>query len=140
MHTPLSVILKRLRVLSDLEVEETQYTRNLIVGPGQEWEALSDDALTATFEPSPCGAALEAFLTALPQPYLGAIACLMYGGRDGRSPEDVWAADVQAWTSEQMIDSICEKYVRMKYIDTAVEALGGSELVNALPSKLTSGS
>jgi hypothetical protein len=39
-----------------------------------------------------------------------------------------------------MIDSICEKYVRMKYIDTAVEALGGSEPVNALASKFTSGS
>jgi hypothetical protein len=80
MHTPLSVILKRLRVLSDLEVEETEYTRNLIVGPGQAWEALSDDALTATFEPSPCAAALEAFLTALPQPYLGAITCLCTAG------------------------------------------------------------
>lgn len=101
MHTVLSVILKRLRVLSDLEVEETEYTRNLIA------------SLRASH------------------------SC---PGPTGRSPDDVWAADVQAWTPEQMIDSICEKYVRMKYIDTAVEALGGSDSVNALPSKLTSGS
>lgn len=35
MHTPLSQILLRLAVISQLEVQESEYTKNLTVGPGQ---------------------------------------------------------------------------------------------------------
>jgi hypothetical protein len=136
MHTPLSQILQRLRVLSDLEVQESEYTKNLTVGPGQDLMPVSPDAMEMLFEPTPCCAALEAFLNALPPAYLGALTCLMYAGRDGSDPVDNWKGDINTWPAEQMVESICEKYVRMEYIDRAVVALGGAGAVNALPAAL----
>ncbi len=66
MHTPLSQILRRLRVLSDLDVQESEYTQNLTVGPGRDLVSVNEDAMEMLFEPSPCSAAMEAFLNALP--------------------------------------------------------------------------
>lgn len=56
----------------------------------------------------------------------------MYAGRDGSDPVDNWKGDINTWPAE----SICEKYVRMEYIDRAVVALGGAGAVNALPAAL----
>lgn len=97
---------------------------------------VTDDAMEMLFEPTPCSAALDAFLSALPLAYLGALTSLMYAGRDGSDPIDTWKADISTWPTEQMVDSISEKYVRMEYIDRAVVALGGVEAVNALPARL----
>lgn len=101
MHTPLSQILRRLRVLSDLEVQESEYTKNLTVGPGMDLMPVTDDAMEMLFEPTPCSAALDAFLSALPLAYLGALTSLMYAGRDGSDPIDTWKADISTWPTDK---------------------------------------
>ena len=137
MHTPLSQILLRLAVISQLEVQESEYTKNLTVGPGQFLEVGSKGALDMMLEPSPVQAALNAFLEALPPPYLGAITALMYAGRNGSTAEDEWQSGIKSWDKARQVRAIVEKTPRMEYIDGGVEQAGGRDAANDLPAKFT---
>ncbi len=135
MNTPLSQIIKRLAVLSQLANDEADYTKNLTVGPGQFVEAGSRGARDMMMEPSPVEAALKAFLKTLPSPHLAAITALMYAGRNGTTIEEEWESSAQHRPDAELVDAIAEKFPRMVYIDRAVEKAGGWDAVNGLPAK-----
>ncbi len=88
-------------------------------------------------EPSPVQAALNAFLEALPPPYLGAITALMYAGHNGSTAEDEWQSGIKSWDKARQVRAIVEKTPRMEYIDGGVEQAGGRDAANELPAKFT---
>lgn len=88
-------------------------------------------------EPSPVEAELKAFLAALPSPYLAAITALMCAGRNNTTAEEEWETSVKHRRAAEQVESIAEKFVRMEYINRALENAGGNDAVNALPAKFT---
>lgn len=88
-------------------------------------------------EPSPVEAELKAFLAALPSPYLAAITALMFAGRNNTTAEEEWETSVKHRRAAEQVESIAEKFVRMEYINRALENAGGNDAVNALPAKFT---
>jgi hypothetical protein len=136
MHTPLSVVIKRLTVLSDLANQESDYTQNLVVGPGQPFIYGSESVSELLHEPEPCNKALEAFLAALPPPVLNSIVALMYSGRDNEPDAADYWRDLRSSisTREHAIDAVAEKYPRMEYIAKGISLLPSGTQLDDLPS------
>ena len=135
MHTPFSVVLKRLTILSDLANQESDYTQNLVVGPGQPFIYGSESVSELMHEPEPCNKALRAFLAALPAPVLNSIVALMYSGRDTEpDAADYWRGLRSSIpTKDQAIDAISEKYPRMEYISKGISLLPSGTALDELP-------
>lgn len=129
MRTGLNEIIKRLRVVSNLAVEESESIERLY-GIDQGMSMTSPEATAILFEPKPCRGALHGFLKGLPPNVRSAILVLMYGGRDG--DEDMVRAIDRLkgiWQSkDRTIDAIMEKFPRMEYIDKGLERLGYDKL------------
>jgi len=136
MNTPLSEVLKRFNVLSSLANEEGEYSKNLIIGPGQDLTYQSPATRELLEEPQPCHAALGAFLSALPAEVVWALTALMYSGRD-KEPDaiDYWKDLHQNFpTKGRAIEAILEKPPRSAYIRDGIALLPPSITLNAIPN------
>lgn len=138
MKTPFSVILDRFKVLSDLENQEGEYSKNLIIGPGQGLSYGSPEHLELKNEPAPCSEALDAFLDALPPEVVHAIAALLFSGRDKQADAVEYWKTLRA-NFPNIADAkraILEIESRYDYIASGIKLLPKSTALNDVPTRI----
>jgi hypothetical protein len=138
MHTPFSVVVSRFLKVSELSIEESRYSHNLIVGPGKTILTPDDDMLLSMREPTPCKAAMVAFLGASPVFHLYALVALMYSGRDEvDNPLEYWMELKHSVDSpEAATAALVSKVVRNRFIEAAVARLKPQSELDALPARI----
>jgi len=130
MKTPLSEIVGRLHVLSDLSNDENT-ALDKISSKGGVVDIGSDEAHQGFLEPRPVSAALDAFLHALPTGVVTALVGIMYAGRDGEKDVLDYTGHLRQSTfrsKEEMVEAISEKLPRMSYIRAGIDLLPGKNI------------
>jgi len=140
MKITFSEVLDQFDVLSQLANTESDRIHEAVLGEDQPLDAFSPKAIELISEPSPCEAAMGAYLAALPDGYLFALTALLYSGRDKEAdPVDYWK-DLKKSIGgrDRAIEALMEKHPRMEYIKSALERMPTSIDVNALPTQINS--
>lgn len=126
----LTEVLKEFEILNRLEEDEGQSHEN--APKHKRGEPPFFD------EPNPCEMALSAFLEALPDEYVIALAVLFHAGRD-KEPDPlacVGKLRTAILTKERAIESLMEKHSRMKFIRAAIDRIASHERLNNLPKTI----